>query len=283
MKQILFVLLFGGLLLFVGCTYQQQPKYACPDGEEVSSPDLCTRYICSDGSVMYSAESCPENAEHPSPAVTQTPRTCLQQQPMPYCEGSSLYENFTCSDGTWIHSTRACEYGCANSSCITPSCPVCNDSNICTVDTCGEETRYSCSYEPLTNDSCAEGVRLCKPEPRPSSYVEIEISPGIISGVPKLGELFDSMTGQLFRVEDILINGTCESCDAEPILIGEPKVKLRVTNGVDGKIGSYVHEKSDVVRFCSSVRCKTSECWEYVCDGYENYTIKDIVIDAYCD
>lgn len=307
MKREILYFLIVGLMFFAGCT-NQQPKYVCPDGEEVSSPDLCTRFVCPDGSIVYEAGACQgqqpsstqQGTETAQTNLTQPPRVCSQPGPQPYCEGSTLYENFTCVDGTWTYQTRICELGCANASCIAPQCPVCNDNNSCTNDTCGPETRYLCRYTPLTNEGCDNGVRKCIPRARllganfDENNVWLAVLPygastersesEIVSGRIWIGEFLDFSTA-LIRVDEIVLEGTCSNCGATPSLSGPPKVKITVINYLTGKNTTQISKKGDVVYFCGEGTCLRegeSGCEEFDCTFSYKYHVKDILGEWTC-
>jgi len=78
MRRILFALLFGGLLLFAGCTSQSgAAQYVCPDGTVVGSPANCP----AGGTSPETAPAAPT-----APASPPAGQTLPQQQTAPPAE-----------------------------------------------------------------------------------------------------------------------------------------------------------------------------------------------------
>jgi len=86
MRGMLFVLLFGGLLLFAGCTRTQ---YVCPDGTSVLDPASCAP----------SSSSCQGSGSN-------------------YCGDDIYYYNSRCVNGNWQYSQEVCDYSCSTSGCV---------------------------------------------------------------------------------------------------------------------------------------------------------------------
>ena len=299
MKNAYLILLFGSLLIFSGCT-QQAPTYICPNGDQVQNPEHCTKYVCSNGTVVYESSLC--RTETQPPAQNQNPpvetnRECSPPRINPYCEESTLNTNFTCVNGNWEYDTKFCEWGCTNGTCVIPTCHPCDDGLVCTEDFCSPETGYTCKHVLVTNENCTiNGTRVCVPRPLSGSYVRLDVFPYgtstdimsnmIATGEKEIGQELE-VAGTRLRVDNFYLNAQCVVCGEEPRTLPTEFQKVRITSIKEGLAinQTFENKRGDAQFFCVEGECKNEShgvCIDFECTERMKYVVRELIITWNC-
>jgi uncharacterized repeat protein (TIGR01451 family) len=113
---------------------------------------------CLDGNVCNGSESCQAGACTPGTALNCndsnicTTDTC---DPISGCGNAAVLNGTTCSDGDVCNGGELCQAGVC-----TPGTPLsCNDSNVCTTDTCAP--LFGCQNAPVLNGTLCLDTNVC--------------------------------------------------------------------------------------------------------------------------
>lgn len=108
----------------------------------------------------------------------------------------------------------------------------------------------------------------------------------VTHGTLEIGDQISVADGAIVTLEGIIINGTCDECDAPPSwTYGQfALLKITVPNGDDEMVIAGVDEHGS---FVSSYKCKTlafsgTSCIEYVPDTTHQYYVERVVGEKMC-